>query len=252
MTQRRSIDRFAGRSIAEIVELLPGLLPANGEEVAYEAPRLGSDPQFFDRVVQAVHILADTGIVGYSTEREAGHVSAIIVGLTAGVVRGIQQGTRGPNDPIFRAVVDGPGQTWVVTRFPRTFGEKGVPLQYRGIGFEEAVIVRANAELDALTNDDLVQLLKQALADRDAEERRSSTDTYASEAAEQLAAATREGEHRGEATLVIAWNPAVITPSEYAELVEILGNLARLEGGSGIHRIKSQGLEVPVAEETAV
>jgi cell division protein FtsZ len=46
--------------------------------------------------------------------------------------------------------------------------------------------------------------------------------------------------------IAIAWDPAVITPEMYAELVEILGDLTRLDGGQGITRI--QGLEVSVPE----
>jgi hypothetical protein len=46
-------------------------------------------------------------------------------------------------------------------------------------------------------------------------------------------------------TLVIAWDPDVLSPEEYAELVEALGDLARAEGGLGVQRLRSRGFGVP-------
>lgn len=39
---------------------------------------------------------------------------------------------------------------------------------------------------------------------------------------------------------VILWDPAVVMPEEYAELVTILGDLARAAGAAGITRVASE------------
>jgi hypothetical protein len=77
---------------------------------------------------------------------------------------------------------------------------------------------------------------------REAEERRRSIGT------ELPAAAPEVQRDRLEPAIAIAWDPAAVTAEEYAELVEILGNLARIEGAKGVTRVRSQGLEVPALE----
>ena len=49
--------------------------------------------------------------------------------------------------------------------------------------------------------------------------------------------------------IVLVWEPGVLKPDDYAELVAALGDLVRSEGGAGIQRVKAQGFGVPVAEE---
>jgi len=85
---------------------------------------------------------------------------------------------------------------------------------------------------------------------------RAENDRVRAESAEraraQTAATAVENSEDREPAIAIAWNPAVVTAEEYAELVEILGNLARLEGAKGIARIESRGLEIPAAETVTV
>jgi cell division protein FtsZ len=56
-------------------------------------------------------------------------------------------------------------------------------------------------------------------------------------------------ERAPEPAFVIAWDPEVVDPDVYAEVVEILGELTRLEGGKGIARIRSRGFGVPALDE---
>lgn len=46
----------------------------------------------------------------------------------------------------------------------------------------------------------------------------------------------------------IAWDPQLISDEEYAELVEIIGDLARANGGSGVRRLVAEDLGVLGAE----
>ncbi len=52
-----------------------------------------------------------------------------------------------------------------------------------------------------------------------------------------------------EPAIIIAWDPQTVDPNDYAEVVEILGELTRLEGGKGISRIRSEGFGMPVLDE---
>jgi hypothetical protein len=52
--------------------------------------------------------------------------------------------------------------------------------------------------------------------------------------------------------IVIAWDPQVIDPDLYAEVVEILGDLTRLAGGRGLSRIRSEDFDVPVVSEVTL
>jgi hypothetical protein len=45
--------------------------------------------------------------------------------------------------------------------------------------------------------------------------------------------------------LFIVWDPEVLSPDEYAQLVKSLGDLARAEGGAGVVRLRSRGFGVP-------
>jgi hypothetical protein len=46
-------------------------------------------------------------------------------------------------------------------------------------------------------------------------------------------------------SLVIAWDPDVLNPDEYAQLVKSLGDLARAEGAAGVLRLRSRGYGIP-------
>jgi hypothetical protein len=74
----------------------------------------------------------------------------------------------------------------------------------------------------------------------------AATAALGAVAFERAATAQRAAvqQHRLEPAIAIAWNPAIVTPEDYAELVEILGNLARLERAKGITRIEHHGLEI--------
>jgi hypothetical protein len=43
---------------------------------------------------------------------------------------------------------------------------------------------------------------------------------------------------------VIAWDARLVTPEEYAELIELLADLSRLYGAAGIIRLGSEGFDV--------
>jgi hypothetical protein len=47
-----------------------------------------------------------------------------------------------------------------------------------------------------------------------------------------------------EPPLVIAYDPSLVTPDQYARLVAALGDLIRLEGGAGLKQLKSRGFGV--------
>lgn len=48
----------------------------------------------------------------------------------------------------------------------------------------------------------------------------------------------QEQDHVGERpTIVIAWDPDVLSEAEYAELVLALGDLVRAHGGEGVQRL---------------
>ena len=45
---------------------------------------------------------------------------------------------------------------------------------------------------------------------------------------------------------VLVWDPELLSASDYAELVTLLGDLVRAEGGAGIRRVRAFGFGVPV------
>jgi hypothetical protein len=47
----------------------------------------------------------------------------------------------------------------------------------------------------------------------------------------------------------IVWDPELIDPDDYAELIEAIGDLARACGAAGIQRIDARGFEVPANVE---
>ena len=53
----------------------------------------------------------------------------------------------------------------------------------------------------------------------------------------------------GHPALIIAWDPRLITASEYSELIVAIGDLARSEGGLGIERIREEGVGVNASSE---
>jgi hypothetical protein len=46
----------------------------------------------------------------------------------------------------------------------------------------------------------------------------------------------------------VAWDPQLLTEDEYAELIEILGDLVRAHGGAGVRRIIEEDVGVLTAE----
>lgn len=42
----------------------------------------------------------------------------------------------------------------------------------------------------------------------------------------------------------IAWDPSLITPEQYAELIEIIGDMVRANGASGIRRVAEHDYEL--------
>lgn len=42
----------------------------------------------------------------------------------------------------------------------------------------------------------------------------------------------------------IAWDPALVTPEQYAQLVEILGDIVRANGGAGVRRSADYDVEI--------
>lgn len=56
---------------------------------------------------------------------------------------------------------------------------------------------------------------------------------------------------RGVPVIAIAWDPAVMTEDEYAELVELVGDVARAAGGVGIQRIIGRDVGVMAGEGVA-
>lgn len=54
------------------------------------------------------------------------------------------------------------------------------------------------------------------------------------------------GPHDGESpSIVIVWDPELVSEEDYGELVAAVGNLVRSEGGIGVERIGSLGFGVP-------
>lgn len=51
---------------------------------------------------------------------------------------------------------------------------------------------------------------------------------------------------------VIVWDPEMVSETDYAALVSLLGDLVRAEGGLGIERIHSETIGVPVPEGSLV
>jgi hypothetical protein len=47
----------------------------------------------------------------------------------------------------------------------------------------------------------------------------------------------------------VVWDPEVLSAKDYADLVELLGDVARAQGGAGVERIRSSDLGVPVGSE---
>jgi hypothetical protein len=45
---------------------------------------------------------------------------------------------------------------------------------------------------------------------------------------------------------VVAWDPDILTPEEYRELIGSIADLVRAQGGLGLDRIRSQGFRVAV------
>jgi hypothetical protein len=58
------------------------------------------------------------------------------------------------------------------------------------------------------------------------------------------------GEGAGAPTLIITWDPEILSEDDYAQLITALGDIARAEGGIGIKRLWSRAFGVPV--ETGV
>lgn len=50
---------------------------------------------------------------------------------------------------------------------------------------------------------------------------------------------------REKPTIVVAWDPEVLTSEEYAELVRALGDLVRARGALGVQRLESMTVGVP-------
>lgn len=50
------------------------------------------------------------------------------------------------------------------------------------------------------------------------------------------------------AGIAILWDPEVVSPEDYAELVTAVGDVVRASGGLGVERITAIGYGVPVAE----
>jgi len=45
---------------------------------------------------------------------------------------------------------------------------------------------------------------------------------------------------------VLVWDPTLIDPEDYAELIDALADLARCHGGKGLIRLRSPGFNAPV------
>ena len=52
--------------------------------------------------------------------------------------------------------------------------------------------------------------------------------------------------------LLVVWNPEVVVPTDYADLITALGDLVRSVGGRGVHRIGHRECEISVGESAAV
>ena len=52
-------------------------------------------------------------------------------------------------------------------------------------------------------------------------------------------------ERVGRATIVIAWDPDVISEQEYAQITSALADMVRAEGGTGIQRVGTYLLSLP-------
>ncbi|MHC4879628.1 MAG: hypothetical protein ACYTGL_24500 [Planctomycetota bacterium] len=49
-----------------------------------------------------------------------------------------------------------------------------------------------------------------------------------------------------EAAAVVVWDPDLVTPEQYAELVEAIGNVVRAHGGLGVELLRPDTFGVPV------
>jgi hypothetical protein len=77
------------------------------------------------------------------------------------------------------------------------------------------------------------------------EEGRAAVASEAAAAFEAAPLFRAEAVFEAAPSLVIVWDPDVLSAGEYAELVATLGDLVRAEGASGIERIRSRGYGVP-------
>lgn len=50
----------------------------------------------------------------------------------------------------------------------------------------------------------------------------------------------------------VVWDPEVVSPKDYADLVAAMGDLVRAEGGAGVERIREQGFGVPTGKGAKV
>jgi len=48
--------------------------------------------------------------------------------------------------------------------------------------------------------------------------------------------------------ILIAWDPDVVSPEEYASIVKTLGDIVRANGGAGVEFIKGNGFNIEVKE----
>jgi hypothetical protein len=49
-----------------------------------------------------------------------------------------------------------------------------------------------------------------------------------------------------EPSIVIVWDPDLLTPEEYAEIVEAIGDVARAHGACGLKLVRPNSFGVPV------
>ena len=60
------------------------------------------------------------------------------------------------------------------------------------------------------------------------------------------------GDEGPDPDFVVVWDPACLSADEYAELINLLGDLGRAHGSPGIQRIESEGFGVPSESGVAV
>lgn len=53
------------------------------------------------------------------------------------------------------------------------------------------------------------------------------------------------GMEKAEPDIVLVWDPEVLDERRYAQLIALLGDVVRAEGGAGVERIRSMGLGLP-------